>query len=847
MSETNCTNEIAGVALEIQHTDKNTMKSPTNNNYNAGKENQMCDQMENKQQANCEQFDKSKLSVIVDKSVTVSNVSKMEKEAMEEIRPQRICLVGAVIENEAVVLAAQKFNVPIVASVSGAEFIDDTECITYFVMQKFEGEEYEQIRKTQHRIYGPPALQQMARLGSELKYLRKPTYNFAMEGIITCFTGIRKKDELTLLVDLIHKMGGSIRKDLNSKSTHLICNSSSGEKYRYAMTFRLTVVHSEWVHAAWEQRDNLDFLATDDEFTRNHRVKRFEGQRVCFFGFSAEEHQEMVDILKSNGGIPVDLDDPTCSHVILANNVDHFPEELAGPPTSPPPLTAITPNLMNASTAATPSIHVINADKCLPPDGLDKLNLNDKVVHKVKQSGSSHTIVDTPKKKLNCGNSDGIVLPGNEGNQFLEPTNLSPILHNIEEEEENADDANDKEMSKRKRDSFDNISIISTDTFAAQFNSAKKPKLIRTGSITRSLRRSMSFVALKNPMNMIRTRRNSIDPNSSINSITSMNESTFSESIKRPVKEKLQSLKDRLTHGNRSKREFCLTPKTTRKLNNQIMPTIEHDDNHFVPPNEISMLSCRKILNSTMNTTEAIEVAESDEQSQLATVNGPNASSNVNKLMDNNQDVADSTVNCTTVQNHVIPPLAERKTDSRTHIVKSDWFWFTIQDGYANEEEYLFCDYLDSIANTPGGDRRDSLPTGVKQRKRKRFSIMGASGKRRSSISDAGLSVSGSFLDCTGSPIINRDTNGKSFSVSAFSLCSGTNLLSSFLMHQKFQIIPFHRDRPQYRWNTKNQGTKIDALQSFHGFIWHRIKLRWYITYNSVIVSKTIGRYGRHQ
>lgn len=763
MSETNCANEIAGVALEIQQNDKNTVKFQTNIS-NAGKENQMCDQMENKQQLNCERTEKSKSCGIMDKSVIASNVSKMEKQTMEEMRPQRICLVGTVIENEAIVLAAEQFNVPVVTSVSGAEFIGDTEWITYFVMQEFEGNEYERIRKTQHRIYGPPALQQMARKEKELKYLKKPTYNFAMEGIITCFTGIRKKDELTLLVDLIHKMGGSIRKDLTFKSTHLICSASSGEKYRYAMTFRLTVVRPEWVHAAWKERDNLDFCATQDEFTQNHRLRRFEGQRVCFFGFTPEEHQEMVDILKSNGGIPVDLDDPACSHVILANNVDHFPEQLSGPPTSPPPLTAITQNVMNASTAATPSIHIVNTDKCLPPDGLDKLNLNDKVKPSGSSTGStsSQVIVDTPKKFMNC---DGIVLPGNEENQFLEPTNLSPILHNIEEEEENADDANDKEMSKRKRDSFDNISIISTDTFAAQFNSAKKPKLIRTGSITRSLRRSMSFVALKNPMNMIRTRRNSIDPNASINSITSMNESTFSESIKRPVKEKLQSLKDRLTHGNRSKREFCLTPKTSKKFNTQTMPTIENDDNHFVPPNEISMLSCRKILNSTMNTTDAIEAAESDEQSQLA-VNGPIASSKVNNVMDNNQDVADSTVNCTTVMstNHIIPPLAERKPDSRTHIVKSDWFWFTIQDGYANEEEHLFCDYLDSIANTPGGDRRDSLPPGVKQRKRKRFSnafSIGASGKRRSSISDAGLSVSGSFLDCTGSPNINRDLNGK--------------------------------------------------------------------------------------
>lgn len=93
--------------------------------------------------------------------------------------------------------------------------------------------------------------------------------------------------------------------------------------------------------------------------------------------------------------------------------------------------------------------------------------------------------------------------------------------------------------------------------------------------------------------------------------------------------------------------------------------------------------------------------------------------------------------------------------------MKADWFWYTIQNGYADEGYYLFGDYLDSIANTPGADRRDSLPISFNKRKRKRLSHRTpagegtplGTGKRRSSVSDAGLlSVSGSFLDCTTSP-----------------------------------------------------------------------------------------------
>lgn len=218
-------------------------------------------------------------------------------------KKQRICLIGAVAEDEKTVAAASALNVPVVHSINGAEFISDREWTTYFVMGTFAGEYYDKIRKSKHRIYGPTALQQVAQSNDGLAYVHRPTYNFAMKDVVTCFTGIRKRDELTLLVDRIHSMGGSIRKDLSTRVTHLICNHSSGEKYQYAMTFRLNVIRTEWVHEAWNKRDEVGFFATNPDFSKMHRLRAFEGQRIYFFGFSPEEHQEMVDVLKSNGGL----------------------------------------------------------------------------------------------------------------------------------------------------------------------------------------------------------------------------------------------------------------------------------------------------------------------------------------------------------------------------------------------------------------------------------------------------------------------------------------------------------------------------------------------------------------
>lgn len=47
-----------------------------------------------------------------------------------------------------------------------------------------------------------------------------------------------------------------------------------------------------------------------------YKLKPFHRARVCFLGFPDEEKSHMVEILKENGGEPVDLDDSTCTHLV---------------------------------------------------------------------------------------------------------------------------------------------------------------------------------------------------------------------------------------------------------------------------------------------------------------------------------------------------------------------------------------------------------------------------------------------------------------------------------------------------------------------------------------------------
>ncbi|KAM7359031.1 epithelial cell transforming 2 pebble isoform 2-T2 [Cochliomyia hominivorax] len=923
----------------------------------------------------------------------------------------RICLVGDVINDTATVEAAQTFGVPVITSETGLELINDYDWRTYFILNDFESPVYEAIHKSKQCILGPPALKQSAAMKDGLMHNARPIYNYSMRGVVTCFTGIRKKDELTKLVNLIHSMGGCIRKDMNSKITHLISTHSGGDKYQYAKTFRLTVVRPAWVYAAWERKDDIDFRATTEEFSKDHRLKAFEGQKICFFGFPVDEHQHMIDVLKSNGGVPAELDDPECSHVVMPNTGGYFSETLSNSSSTNNNLnnskiltnTKQTPKKSNNIQNLVDNTNVMEVDNedvvevevktndelengqqsqnqenkfensddedddddddedhfderlvvdyernlkhCADDDLVNDLILpyNDEVMPDIcLKPQDINSLASTPKSSKS-GNKqlinllsaskklDGKILTNESSKDFQENVNISPIFcgqmtstSNDEEkpaiigtitnkpdncsplelDTEDLDNDNNNDLEdaqsdlKRKRESFDSVSLMSVESFALP-TSTKKPKLLRTGSITRSIKRSMSFVAVRTPIaKMLRTRRSSValdsapnDDNNednndnaddSICSIASV-ETTFNESIRKPVKEKFRSLRNRITRSSSRKEKYTVQPKSPEK---DIVDCQNEREDFKTPKAPLKLTSscssaprvltrstssasktyttatsklCNKSLNLNLNDIPSIPVntisSSTTTSSAFATTCSSNLATNISKPINNvacvnnaiksisitntssntntstsiaavaltssnqsiqitnhhqsnvNHNMLNMDTNCpadnndnkelvatgvqTVVDEHSTQTKPETK-NPRTHILKSDWFWYTIQNGYADEMDYLFGDYLDSIANTPNCDRRDSLPISFNKRKRKRFSqriqLEGTplgSGKRRSSVSDAGLlSVSGSFFDCTTSP--DKLESGKLLTEPETSVCEQTPAKKSSMRFNHF-------------------------------------------------------------
>uniref|UniRef100_A0A1A9W7P0 DH domain-containing protein n=1 Tax=Glossina brevipalpis TaxID=37001 RepID=A0A1A9W7P0_9MUSC len=664
-------------------------------------------------------------------------------------------------------------------------------------------------------------------------------------------------------------MGGGIRKDMNPRITHLISTHSGGAKYAYAKTFRLTVVRPAWVYTAWERRNETGFRANTEEFSNEHKLKAFEGQKICFFGFPADEHDHMVEVLESNGGISAELEDPQCSHVVMSNTGGHFFESFSlttdtaatntsknfqiNPISKEPNCTQLFSNQNVAEAMEVDNDFEAENNNNKPADDWHKLNLDENSmelgignnINEVNENNDedrddrgyddfderlavdfednlkafaaekeaennlfneflnlesenfetafqlSHdlkTLASTPKSSK---------IQAIENNSRISPVtkNTKHVLQGFHNLSSMYDDNNQRAL-KRRRESFESVTSDS---------SAKKPKLLRLDSISRTFRRSISFVAERTPISrLLRRRRSSVAvdgteylkdkfleiPDNS-NCSSRKEKVAFNSTNKTPEKvtvddlqiekEKFKTPKAPIKIGSGAHTlSASKKPLSTSAFKSSNTPLSFIDSpcssQTYLPTSTISALSSQNTgLDSTICTSLPTILTSScttfNAFNNNTTLSNPSKQVKpIHHQANDNQDTKCPTQTVAIgvkMQNELLPVADQAKMvvdehttqvkpepkNNQTHILKTDWFWYTIQNGYADENEYLFGDYLHSIANTPNTDRRDSLPISFNNRKRKHFlqseGTPSASKQRHSSDL---LSVSGSSFDCTSSP-----------------------------------------------------------------------------------------------
>ncbi|XP_068810343.1 protein ECT2 isoform X2 [Struthio camelus] len=272
-------------------------------------------------------------SLLADSSVLDSKIIENSKENIfpgsvsdvEEEMPQietRVVLVQEAGKREELLKALEEIKMPYIKMDTIEELgdSDSPELETVFVVTDFQDSIFNNLYKADCRVVGPPVVLHCAQKGEPLPFSCRPLYCASMLNLVLCFTGFRKKDELVKLVTLVHHMGGIIRRDFSSKVTHLVANSTQGDKFRIAVSLGTPIMKAEWIYKAWEKRNEIDFCAADDDFRNQFKVPPFQGCMLSFLGFSDEEKANMEEMTEMQGGCYLPVGDERCTHLVVEEN-----------------------------------------------------------------------------------------------------------------------------------------------------------------------------------------------------------------------------------------------------------------------------------------------------------------------------------------------------------------------------------------------------------------------------------------------------------------------------------------------------------------------------------------------
>ncbi|XP_062901855.1 protein ECT2 isoform X2 [Mobula hypostoma] len=262
----------------------------------------------------------------VSKECLFAEAASDDAEDMPQIRT-KVVLIGKVGDSEEILKALKEIELPYVKSETVDGFENkNPEFETVVVLEEFDGQPYDTLRKMGTRILGPPVILCCARKGQPLPFTSRPLYCTCMLDLVLCFTGF-KKEKLLILVALAHHMGATIRKEYNGKITHLVAHSTQSDKFRAAVSMGTPIMKAEWILKAWERRDEIDFHVAEEGFRNEFKVPPFQDCVLTFLGFSNEELRSMEEMTEMQGGRYLGLVDETCTHLVVENSVKQLPFE----------------------------------------------------------------------------------------------------------------------------------------------------------------------------------------------------------------------------------------------------------------------------------------------------------------------------------------------------------------------------------------------------------------------------------------------------------------------------------------------------------------------------------------
>ncbi|XP_012943637.1 protein ECT2 [Aplysia californica] len=260
-------------------------------------------------------------------------MADLRTDPTEEEAVEQIILVGEDTKHLKDVAKKIRGVSNVVTSQTGLELVKwACECETSFVVAQFEGETFMKLRRAQVRIIGPTVLHHCAQDDLLLPVNTRPLYNLSMKDQVICFTGFKNKEKLIWLVDHVHYMGGSVRKDESIRITHMVANITHGAKYRFAVNMGKPIMSEDWISRLWSDKEDVKSSALNPQLNV-YRMKPFYECCLSFLGFSAEEQKHMEELTIENGGSFADLGSKDVTHLVIDNqNVKDVPSDIHLPP-----------------------------------------------------------------------------------------------------------------------------------------------------------------------------------------------------------------------------------------------------------------------------------------------------------------------------------------------------------------------------------------------------------------------------------------------------------------------------------------------------------------------------------
>ncbi|XP_036357834.1 protein ECT2-like [Octopus sinensis] len=234
-------------------------------------------------------------------------------------------------KNEQLQKSLQYFSHPVIYSDTGQDIPAKSPDFEYiFILDNFENEAFRQLYREKKRIFGPPVLITCARDNLPLPKYGRPLYCFFMSGLVLCITGIKRKEKMLKLTDVVHHMYGMVKKEISPKVTHLVANCCGNDKYRFSVTMGIPIMKVDWILEVWEHRDNIASHANQELFM-SFRLKPFEFCYLSFYGFKDEDQKQMEKLTSENGGTYVNCNDERATHLVVDDQITDYVPVISNP------------------------------------------------------------------------------------------------------------------------------------------------------------------------------------------------------------------------------------------------------------------------------------------------------------------------------------------------------------------------------------------------------------------------------------------------------------------------------------------------------------------------------------